>query len=349
MIKQLAAQRGLETPQVCPGQWAQTRESWISQFSALQYGPIPPQPSILSWDQNGKDEPAGQGKGILKKMVLSGEQIHIAGRFHFPVEVLLPDQAGKAPFFVYLSFKPLSEDPFPVDQILSRGFAVLHICYTQVAGDDDDFVSGCAPVAGARGENSAGKLAIWAWAAMRALDFAQSLPQLDLSRAAVIGHSRLGKAALLAGACDTRFALVIANNSGCGGAAPYRGKQGETLRDITGRFPYWFCPSFARYAGREQELPFDQHQLVAACAPRRVLVGSALDDAWADPQAEFLSCVLADGVYRQLGLVGLVAPGRLPVPGDVWQDGLVGYHLRAGEHALKPEDWAVYMDAFEKI
>jgi hypothetical protein len=112
--------------------------------------------------------------------------------------------------------------------------------------------------------------------------------------------------------CDTRFALGIANNSGArrGALPPSR----RNAPDITGRFPYWFCPSFARYAGREQELPFDQHQLVAACAPRRVLVGSALDDAWADPQAEFLSCVLADGVYRQLGLGGLVAPGRMPFP-----------------------------------
>jgi len=348
MTQQLLLSRELKAPKVCAQKFECTRKAWLEKFLAIEYGEIPPQPSILSWGQKGKDEELFGGRAIVKHVDIMGEQRNITGRFQFPVDVVLPKIEGKIPFFVHIAFdRALDHKYLPLEDLVSRGFGLINVHYESVTSDDEDFLNGCAPVAGPRTRESAGKIAIWAWAAMRAMDFSQSLPQLDQSRAFVIGHSRLGKTALLAGAMDPRFACVIANDSGCGGAAVYRGKDGEGLFAITDRFPFWFKESFADYANKEAALPFDQHLLIAACYPRRVLVGSASEDAWADPVSEYLSCVLAGKVYEDLGEKGLVSPDRLPEVGDVFQDGKIGYHLRAGEHALTREDWAIYMDALE--
>ena len=171
------------------------------------------------------------------------------------------------------------------------------------------------------------------------MDYAQTIPNLDLSKATVIGHSRLGKTALLTGAIDERFTCTISNNSGCSGAAISRGKQGETIKDIYERFPFWFCKNYKKYIDNEFNLPFDQHFLLASIAPRKVYVSSAQDDLWADPISEFLSCVAASEVYEKLGLKGFIYPNRLPKAGDVFHKGNIGYHLRAGKHYLSREDW----------
>lgn len=139
---------------------------------------------------------------------------------------------------------------------------------------------------------------MWAWAAQRVLDYAQTLDELlDLDCAIVCGHSRLGKTALLAAATDKRFAFAYSNDSGCSGAAITREKQGENVKDICERFPYWFCENYKLYIDNEQNMPFDQHYLLASIAPRKVLVGSAAEDIWADPISEFLCCVAAGSVF----------------------------------------------------
>ncbi len=189
-----------------------------------------------------------------------------------------------------------------------------------------------------------GKIALWAWAASRAMDYAETLENLDMEKSAVIGHSRLGKTALLAGALDERFRYIISNDSGCSGAAVSRGKGGESIERITNRFGYWFCDDYKKYSGKEDSLPFDQHFLLAASAPRKVYVASAVEDTWADPDSEYLSCFGASEVYEKLGMEGLVGPDRLPGPGDVYHGGNVGYHLRKGTHYLSREDWKYFMD-----
>ena len=158
---------------------------------------------------------------------------------------------------------------------------------------------------------------------------------LDLTQSVVCGHSRLGKTALLAAATDPRFAFAYSNDSGCSGAALARGTRGETVRDICQKFPYWFCENYLQYVDNEGSMPFDQHDLIAAIAPRRVLIGSAAEDYWADPLSEQLACAAASPAFDR----GLDCPDRPARAGEAFLSGDVGYHLRHGRHYFSRADW----------
>ena len=197
---------------------------------------------------------------------------------------------------------------------------------------------------GKRGSRDCGKIGLWAYAAMAVMDYAMTLPELDHQRISVVGHSRLGKTALLAGALDERFFCAFSNDSGCSGAAISRQKDGESIAKITKVFPYWFSEHYGSYAGREEELPFDQHWLIAANYPHKVYVASAEEDLWACPINEYLSCVAASEYYLERGCLGFVHPDRLPTLGERFHEGEVGYHLRGGVHYFSREDWLYYIE-----
>ncbi len=237
---------------------------------------------------------------------------------------------------------------WPAEAIIARGYATATFIVGDVAPDANDGNSSGVhatfdPKGDARAADAWGTLAAWAWGASRAVDYLVTDPDLDPKRVAVAGHSRAGKSALWCGAQDERVALTISNNSGCGGAAVARGTTGETVAVINQKFPHWFNANYKRWNNREVEMPVDQHQLLALCAPRLVYVASATEDANADPAAEFRACVEASPVWSLFNRTGLAAK-VMPSPGQPIHDGRVGYHLRAGEHNLTEADWKLFMD-----
>lgn len=169
--------------------------------------------------------------------------------------------------------------------------------------------------------------------------------RIDEKRIAVMGHSRLGKTALAAGAFDSRFSLTVSCQSGAGGAALFRGKSGEQIENLYGKGSrLWFDGNFFEFLGKIEELPFDQHFLLALMAPRHLYVCSATEDAWADPPSEYLGCAAADPAWKCLGYKGFVGKDGYPEAGEAFHEGEIGYHLRKGTHYLSREDWKLIIE-----
>lgn len=237
---------------------------------------------------------------------------------------------------------------WPVEKLLDRGYGVATACYGDVFPDRADGRAASAlasldrPLQGDLPADEPGAIATWAWQLSRILDWLVTLPEVDAAKVIAVGHSRNGKAAVWAGACDERFAMVVSNESGCGGAALERRNYGETVEAITRRFPHWFCPAFCTYADRETDLPVDAHVTLAMAAPRPLYVASAIDDRWADPKGEFLAAVAAGPVWELFGMKGLGTTEWPPVDTPVGRT--IGYHVRTGKHDLLDYDWLRYAD-----
>lgn len=228
----------------------------------------------------------------------------------------------------------------------ARGYAVATFHNGDIDPDRPDFTDGIhphyQPSGAVRGAHDWGTIAAWAWGLMRAVDYLVTDPAIDARRIAATGHSRNGKVALLAAAFDQRIALTAPLQAGMGGTAPNRGTVGESVRAINDRFPHWFCDEYKRFNDEPARLPFDQHALVAMCAPRPVLFCNATEDQWANPAGQFGVLKAAGPVYRLLGVDGLNGE-RMPEVNEL-SAGRLGYWIRPGKHSMKPEDWTIFFD-----
>ena len=242
-----------------------------------------------------------------------------------------------------------SSSRWPLEMILKRGFAVATCYYGDIEPDHDDgWKDGLRAAVSPDGASTVwkdgewGAIGAWAWGLSRMADYLQTDPQIDGRHLAVIGHSRLGKTSLWAGAQDERFGFVISNNSGEGGAALMRRDYGETTAIITKAFPHWFTRTYTRYSGNAAACPVDAHMLIALAAPRPIYIASAAEDYWADQKGEFLSGKHASPVYALFGKKGIAAdePPAIDRPvGD-----FIGYHNRTGEHNVTDFDWTQYLN-----
>ena len=362
-------------------QWFKERRPELQAlFQHYMYGAIPPKPAHTQARVLGEYHDFLAGKATLKLLTLETGPTN-APRIDLML-VEPNAHPGPAPVFLAINFcgnHALTDDPrvplargwmgnsckgctnhtateaargsqaadWPLAEIVRRGYALAVFHNADVDSDRPEvseriyaWLAG-ADQAANRPANR-GTIAAWAWGFHRCVDYLLTERSLDPRRIAALGHSRNGKTALLATAFDERIAIAFPHQAGCGGSAPSRGKTGESVKAINDRFPHWFNARFKQFNDAPERLPFDQHCLVALCAPRPVLFSAAEEDQWANPAGQFQVLQAADPVYRFLGTQGLAA--REFPPRRQLVDSRLGYYLREGKHSMTADDWTVFMN-----
>jgi hypothetical protein len=337
------------------------RGELLEVFRREVYGFAPPKPETLTFRKVESDPAAMEGKATRKQVAIS---FQLGGEtFAFHLTLFIPNQrTAPAPVFLLLNHRPVSNtDPtrqtrsafWPAEEAIARGYAIAAI---NVAAEVEPDKRGATT--GIRAfyrqhfakpdELTWGALAAWAWAGSRAMDYFETDADVNAAQVAIIGHSRTGKTALWAAAQDTRIALACVNGAGESGPALSRRNFGETIRQITTSFPYWFAPKYATYADQEHTMPFDQHQLIALVAPRGYHGGDGTRDTWADPRGSWLSLVEASKVWA---LAGKTSAWRddMPPESELRIDGQLAYHIREGGHDLTAVDWKFYFDHADQL
>jgi dienelactone hydrolase len=362
-------------------QWLKKRRPELKAlFEHYMYGVMPPPSSKTKFDVQSVDRTLFGGKATKKEITITlgtngAPQIHL-------LLVVPNDRKAPAPVFVGPNFcgnhtvladssvplpvvwMPAScpgvannratdagrgkqVDVWAIEQSIDRGYAVATFYHGDVDPDRPDATEGIrAWYAKGRKPYDWGTIAAWAWGVSRAVDYLVTDKSIDPNKIAVVGHSRNGKAAMLAAAFDERIALAVPLQAGCGGTAPSRGKVGESVKQINDRFPHWFNAEFKKFNDQPDKLPFDQHSLIALCAPRPVLLSNASEDTWANPEGQFQMLQAAEPVYRLLGGEGLAAK-QMPEIGTL-VDSPLGYYIRPGKHSMTRDDWKVFLDFADK-
>ncbi|WP_312858237.1 alpha/beta hydrolase family protein [Pseudonocardia pini] len=340
-----------------PAQWETTRRpELLAAFRENVYGQSLPAPTAQTFDV-ASSEVAGLTRKVVT-ITVTGPQ----GTRSFDVRLFLPKAEGtpRGTFLMIDHRGEVGDDPdrssgyAPISRITEAGYAFAVLDARGIALDDRDeyrsrMIDLFHPADQELPDDAGRTISAWAWGASRAMDYLQTDPDIDPAKVAVIGHSRSGKAALWAGAQDTRFAVVIPHNAGSTGTKLARrgegGGGGETVARINGSFPHWFAQTYKAFDDRVDELPVDQHELLALVAPRRVVVASATEDANADPEGEFLAYGAAAPVYALYGLgdTGLPSAAWPPATGTGFRGPAMSYHLRAGGHGLTAADWDLYL------
>ncbi len=302
-------------------------------FQKEIYGELPPLPERVVGEVVESDSVYAAGKATLQtiKICISyqGKQLE------FPIRYCYPNNGKANKTVLLLNFRTGVPDKYlPAEEIIDNGWAVASLCYYEATADNADFDNGVAKALRGVGDSAPGKIMMWAWSAMRVMDYLQTLDTVDKRNVAIVGHSRLGKTALVTAALDERFAFVHSNDSGAGGAALFSmvNESAEHIEDLVSSFYYWFCPNFRKYVGKEKEMPFDQDELISLIAPRVVSIGSAEEDLWANPEAECKSTEKASKKWVELEKSAEK----------------VGYYVRKGKHYLSREDWNRFLSFFDK-
>ena len=383
--------------------WEKRRSELLGILESEMYGTSPGRPAEESFNLLSEERNALDGLATRKEV-----RVNLGGGEYLTLLSYIPNAVKNAPVFLGVNFfgnHTVSDDPgislpdisrwrsnfvleprgsqsqrWPLKAILEMGYAISTFCCEDVAPDSDSDNS--KRVKSLYKEFTWGNIAAWAWGLSRALDYLETDPDVDASKVAVFGHSRMGKAALWAAASDRRFAMLVSNASGCGGAAVSRRRYGETVRRITTHYPYWFAPGFAKYGDNESALPFDQHEVLALVAPRPVYVASGSMDRWSDPRGEFIGLAETAPVYALYGVESIGSgeepgffrdsaalralaeqrdyvpagtpvtasalarsSGSWPAPGIIAavSKGPTAYHIRRGRHEILLPDWQQYL------
>ncbi|WP_425637829.1 alpha/beta hydrolase family protein [Algoriphagus yeomjeoni] len=333
------------------------RPELLNLFTEEVYGPIRTDFDEISFKEVSESTNPYPDLAIFKEVDITVDR---NGKSHtMRLNVFLPKSSEReVPIILLINHRPKFSDGriaeegyWPVEELVNRGFATASFHGETVAPDDaekfsEGILSTLYPeeLSKANGMRTFGA---WGWAAMRAMDYFEQQPMIDATKSVLVGHSRAGKTALWTGVNDNRWAVVIPNESGCGGAALSRRKFGETVKIINTSFPHWFNDNFKKYNDQENYLPIDQHMLAMMVAPRAIYYSSAREDLWADPKGEYLSMQLGSRIYRDIYKKPVEFPSAFEeLEGPIIQS-FAGYHIRDGKHGLTVEDWRHFMDFAE--
>lgn len=325
--------------------WAERRKELVDILAREEYGYMPPVMGRTRITFDGEAEKCCAGFGRYRKATISFDTPK--GEFSFPVKFAWPANGKKNPGFILMNFRDRLYDQYlPTEEVIGEGFSAAIVYYNDITSDDGNMNDKlCGMYDRPTDGTGYGKISLWAFAMSRVMDCLGECEGFDLDNIAAIGHSRLGKTALWCGANDERIKYVISNCSGCGGASSERIKHegAEKISHMNVNFPFWFCENRAQYADKPDSMPFDQHFLLAAAAPRYLFVGSAVNDTWADPYSEQLSCLNASPAWEINGLKGYTGPEEPMEADSATGEGMVYYHIRSGDHFLSRVNWHYYM------